>query len=48
MYHLLEVRNVSYLATWIEGAEVFYRFVNEKELQELLEPDKNFIVIKIS
>ncbi|TYO97924.1 hypothetical protein [Desulfallas thermosapovorans] len=39
---------MTYLATWTEGKEVFYRFVNEQELQELWEPEKNFIVVKLA
>ncbi|WP_347490821.1 hypothetical protein [Desulfoscipio sp. XC116] len=39
---------MTYLATWMEGKEVFYRFVSEKELRELWEPEKNFIVVELS
>ncbi|SFR15038.1 hypothetical protein SAMN05660706_13416 [Desulfoscipio geothermicus DSM 3669] len=39
---------MTYLATWIEGKEVFYQIVNEKELQGLWEPEKNFIIVKLA
>lgn len=39
---------MTYLATWIEGEEVFYRIVDEKTLQEMWEPEKHIIVIQLS
>jgi len=41
------VISVTYLASWVEGNEVIYKLVNEKELAELWEPEKNFIVVKL-
>ncbi len=38
---------VTYLASWVEGNEVIYKLVNEKELIKLWEPEKNFIVVKL-
>ncbi|WP_279233424.1 hypothetical protein [Desulfofundulus thermobenzoicus] len=36
-----------YLVTWIEGEEVVYRFVDERELAKIWETEKNFIVTKL-
>jgi len=36
--------STTYLVTWIEGNEVFYRFVDEDELNALWETGKHFIV----
>lgn len=38
---------MTYLATWIEGNEVHYKFINQKELEELWEPEKNFMVVEL-
>lgn len=35
---------MNYIVTWSEGDEVCYRFVNEDEIDSLLEEDKKYIV----
>lgn len=35
---------MQYIVTWSEGDEVCYRFVNEDEINGLLEEDKKYIV----
>lgn len=39
---------MQYIVTWSEGDEVCYRFVDEKEIQSLIEEDKKYIVAVIS
>ncbi|MDW7674742.1 MAG: hypothetical protein SCK28_09420 [Bacillota bacterium] len=40
---------MEYLVTWIEGEEVQYLFLNQQELQSLLdsEIDKNYIYTRV-
>lgn len=40
--------NTSYLITWIEGDEVFYRIVREDEIENYWEAEKNFIVTRLT
>lgn len=35
---------MQYIVTWSEGDEVCYRFVDEKEVNSLIEEDKKYIV----
>ncbi|MCS5694558.1 hypothetical protein [Desulfofundulus thermocisternus] len=36
-----------YLATWLEGEEVFWRFADEEELARILESEKHFIITRL-
>lgn len=40
--------NTSYLVTWTEGDEVFYKIVNGEEIREIWEVDKNYIITRLS
>ena len=40
--------NTSYLVTWTEGDEVFYRIVTADEVASLWESEKNYIVTRLS
>ncbi|GBF33616.1 hypothetical protein DCCM_2722 [Desulfocucumis palustris] len=40
--------NTSYLVTWTEGDEVFYKIVNGEEIREIWEFDKNYIITRLT
>jgi hypothetical protein len=35
---------MQYIVTWSEGEEVFYRFVSEEEIKDIVEDDKKYII----
>lgn len=48
--YVLEVvfMNTSYLVTWTEGDEVFYKIIKGEEIPGIWESDKNYIITKLS
>jgi len=38
---------VQYIVTWVEGEDVYYRFISEEEIEELIEDDKEYIIAGI-
>lgn len=35
---------MQYIVTWAEGEDVYYRFVSEEDIEDLMEDDKEYII----
>jgi hypothetical protein len=40
--------NTSYLVTWTEGDDVFYKIIKGYEIAEIWESDKNYIITRLT